>query len=91
MKCEWIPNPGNPPEYRKLLAEGVEGIECLYAGPWAAYEDVHDHVRKLILTTAPPGHYLVTVEAYADGSLNVFVRKDINEPAVGFVRYRPDG
>lgn len=90
MNCEYIPHIRDAQEAnRRALSSSVEGVEVIYAGSWQGYPDVPGEVRQLVVNTAPEGTWLTTCEAYGDGSLNVFVRLNLNQPAIGFVRYRP--
>lgn len=66
----------------KLLAEGLRGVECSYVGECTIGENID--YRQF----APWGCYLSSVERYANGAKNFFV-KNREDKIVGYIIVRP--
>jgi hypothetical protein len=75
---------------RVALADGVTGETCTYAGGITA-SPLTAGERQIATDTAPavPVAYLSSVECYANGAHNVYVRDHHTEMVIGFVRVRP--
>jgi hypothetical protein len=61
-------------ENRQKLREGVVGIECLYAGSMDECTLILQPTKDLLLSRLNPDETFGTVESYANGIHNVFVR-----------------
>lgn len=89
MECEYVPKQDTQLQNRQALAKDVEGVTCIYAGPWQSYHDVHEHVQKLVESKIPGGCFITSMEVYESGAINCFVRNDPTDIAIGIIRYRP--
>ena len=65
-----------------ILAKGVEGVKCLYAGRPSPGE-VIDFTHEI-----PWSCYISTVERYANGAINFFVRNG-DDKVIGYLIVRP--
>lgn len=71
---------------RALLREGVVGIRC------TEVRDITDRERYMYQAWIPAASFVSSVEEYANGALNMYVRHG-NMPegrAFGFIRVRPE-
>ena len=75
---------------RMVLAEGVKGIKCTYAGPVVGMDGrtVPDGEgnRFDLAAVIPSGCNIGSVEIYANGAVNAFVKRD--GQTVGIVTWR---
>jgi hypothetical protein len=68
---------------RGILAAGVEGVECLEVREPTRGERLdYEHF-------APYGSMLSSVEVYANGALNIFVRSKLLVYVIGVITVRP--
>ena len=74
---------------RKELAKDVVGVKCTYVG----------HMNHLENNPLPmfnlekemePGWYWGTVEMYANGRANIYIREIGQDSAIGFLRVHPE-
>ena len=73
-----------------LLAEGVQGVECVEARRPTSGETLDYTPSCNIYPVIPWGCFLSSVEVYANGARNFYVRKTQGEQVmVGYLLIRP--
>lgn len=72
---------------REQLADGVTGVTCTYVGPMDG-SSIDNDIQTITGTCIPPTTRISSVECYANGAINAFVR-DTDEHTLGFVKVRP--
>lgn len=75
---------------RSLLTDGVQGISCIYVGPVEDAPTQDYKVWEQVYSLLQPGQFVSSVEVYANGAINAYVKQQGGKPALGFVRYRVD-
>lgn len=74
---------------RDELAKGVVDIKCTYVGHLSRLPDNKLPMAELA-NSAHPGWIFGTVEMYANGRANVYVKVAGQDVAIGFLRVTPD-
>lgn len=73
---------------RHELAEGVVDVKCTYAGHLSRLPDNKLPMAELA-HAALPGWIFGTVEMYANGRANIYVKIAGQNHSIGFLRYTP--
>ncbi len=72
---------------RANLSLGLSGLPCEYTGPMLS-KAVSIETFEAIHKVKPFGLYVSSVEVYAGGHVNAYLRRSESQSAAGFVRLR---
>lgn len=88
LKYHVMRGPNQQAHNRQILAEGVKGVKCVFAGATAINEAItFEHMSKM-RRMLMRNERLGTCEVYANGAWNVFVRQA--ERVIGVFTYRKE-
>lgn len=76
----------------EFLRQGVVGVECIFVGKWAdALALGLPDAQPTLITLSQRcciDEYIGTVELYANGAINAFLRQDLKPVPTGMFRCR---
>lgn len=89
MKIEYVSLTKDIARNRQELAVGA-GIKCVYSGGFNLEKFPSENVHEIRLSALeiPFPFHLGSMEVFESGAVNLFIRKEVDGPAVGFLRFR---